>query len=127
MEMFKIGPDVVDETNPAIQAERQRHFAPNIWPENLPALRPVLTEYMHFTREVADRLTGLFGVALGIGKGWFHKHTTHSTDVLNINHFQTSPGNNDSRPDLPGLGAHTDYGECILVIFPCRYLWQFFA
>ena len=67
-EAFNIGPDQVDETDPAIAIERHRLFADNIWPTETPALRPALVAYMAEARRVADTLLDAFAVALGIGR-----------------------------------------------------------
>ena len=55
-EAFNIGPDVVDEDDPAIAVERHRLFAPNIWPTRPATLRPALVAYFDAARGVADRL-----------------------------------------------------------------------
>ena len=59
---------------------------------------------------MADRLTRLFGIALGLGPGWFAPFTDVSTDVLRVNHYQTAPGDAAILPGQLGMGEHTDYG-----------------
>ena len=49
-EAFNIGPDVVDEADPAIAVERHRLFAPNIWPAAPATLRPALVAYFDAVR-----------------------------------------------------------------------------
>jgi isopenicillin N synthase-like dioxygenase len=44
-EAFNIGRDVLDESDPAIAAERHRLHAPNLWPSALPSMRQPLVEY----------------------------------------------------------------------------------
>ena len=109
-EAFNIGPDVVDEHVPAIAVERHRLFAENIWPTDVPALRPALVAYMAAARDVADTLLDAFAVALGMPDGWFRPFTTHSTDTLRVNHYETHPGDPDPAPGQVGMGEHTDYG-----------------
>jgi isopenicillin N synthase-like dioxygenase len=109
-EAFNIGPDVVDETDPAIAVERHRLFAENIWPAETPSLRPALVEYMADARRVADTLLEAFAVALGMPEGFFHPFTTHSTDTIRVNHYRTAPGDPEPAPGQVGMGEHTDYG-----------------
>lgn len=109
-EAFNIGPDHVDVTDPAVAAERDRLFADNIWPEGLPELRRALVAYMTAARSVADTLLDIFAVALDLPDGYFRRYTTHSTDTLRVNHYQTAPGDPDPAPGQVGMGEHTDYG-----------------
>jgi len=109
-EAFNIGPDVVDETDPAIAVERHRLFAENIWPTETPSLRPALVAYMAESRRVADTLLDAFAVALGMPEGFFHPFTTHSTDTIRVNHYRTAPGDPEPAPGQVGMGEHTDYG-----------------
>jgi isopenicillin N synthase-like dioxygenase len=109
-EAFNIGPDVVDEDDPAIAAERHRLFAPNIWPERPAELRPALVAYLDAARRVADRLLDVFALALGLDDGFFRPFVTHSTDTLRTIHYATHPGDPDLLDGQVGMGAHTDYG-----------------
>jgi isopenicillin N synthase-like dioxygenase len=83
-EAFNIGPDAPDLADPAVAAEQHRLFAPNVWPAEVPSLRPALTAYLAAARAVADRLTDLFAVALGLPDGFFAPFFTHSTDTLRL-------------------------------------------
>lgn len=114
-EAFNIGPDAPDLADPAVAAEQHRLFAPNVWPADVPSLRPALTAYMAATRAVADRLTDLFAVALGLPDGFFAPFFTHSTDTLRVNHYETQPGDPDPLEGQIGMGEHTDYGVCTVL------------
>lgn len=109
-EAFNIGPDVVDDNDPAVAIERERLFAPNIWPEETPALRDALVRYMAAARSVADTILETFATALELPDGFFRQFTTHSTDTLRVNHYRTAPGDPDPAPGQLGMGEHTDYG-----------------
>ena len=109
-EAFNIGPDAVDETDPTVAVERDRLFAPNIWPDRPASLRPALVAYLAEVRRVADVLLDVFAVALGLPDGWFRPFTTHSTDTLRTIHYETHPGDADPLDGQLGMGAHTDYG-----------------
>jgi isopenicillin N synthase-like dioxygenase len=109
-EAFNIGPDVVDDTDPAVAVERHRLFAPNIWPAEPASLRPALVAYFDAVRGVADRLLDVFAVALGLPDGWFRTSTTHSTDTVRTIRYETQPGDPDPLDGQVGMGAHSDYG-----------------
>ncbi len=114
-EAFNIGPDQLDETDPAIAVERHRLFAANIWPDSPADLRPALVDYMAAARNVADRLLDLFAPALGLPDGFFAPFVTHSTDTLRVNHYETQPGDPDPLDGQLGMGEHTDYGVCTVL------------
>jgi isopenicillin N synthase-like dioxygenase len=114
-EAFNIGPDVVDPHDPSIAVERHRLFAANIWPDEMPQLRPALVAYMDAARAVADTLMAVYAMALGLPDGYFAAFTTHSTDTLRVNHYQTQPGDPDPDPGQLGMGEHTDYGMCTVL------------
>lgn len=109
-EAFNIGPDDVDISNPAIAVERHRLFAANIWPPEVAALRPALVNHFAAARGVADTLLDIAALALGMPDRWFSAFTTHSTDTLRVNHYETQPGDPDPEPGQVGMGEHTDYG-----------------
>lgn len=114
-EAFNIGPDEVDEDDPAVAVERHRLFAANIWPDEVPALRPALVAHMAAARGVADQLLELFAAALDLQPGFFAPFTTHSTDTLRVVHYRTAPGDPDPFDGQVGMGEHTDYGICTVL------------
>lgn len=109
-EAFNIGPETPDLDDPAVVAERHRLFAANLWPAEVPSLRPALVAYMAAVRCVADRLTDLFAAALGLPDGFFAPYFTHSTDTLRVINYETQPGDPDPLDGQIGMGEHTDYG-----------------
>jgi isopenicillin N synthase-like dioxygenase len=93
--------------DPAVDAE---WFGPNTWPDEAPRLRPLVEAYTARMRELADRLLGLLGVALGAGEDFFTRHTRHPTWGFNVNWY---PGRDRVGPPEPGqfrIGPHTDFG-----------------
>lgn len=115
-EAFNIGPEDVDETDPFIAAERHRLFAPNTWPTEVPALRSALVAYMAAARSVADTLMAVFAAALQLPAGFFDSFTTHSTDTLRVVHYETQLGDPGPEPGQLGMGEHTDYGMCTVLL-----------
>jgi isopenicillin N synthase-like dioxygenase len=114
-EAFNIGPDDPDLANPVVAAERHRHFAANIWPDTPPDFRAALVAWFAAARAVADRIVDLFAPALGLPDGWCAPFTTHSTDTLRVNHYETAPGDAAPLDGQMGMGEHTDYGICAVL------------
>lgn len=109
-EAFNLGPEHPDLDNPAVAVERHRLFAPNIWPDEPASLRPALVAYWDEVRRVADVLTDIFALALGMPPGYFAPFTGHSTDTMRVVNYETAPGDPDPLDGQMGMGAHTDYG-----------------
>lgn len=114
-EAFNIGPDGAERDDPAVGTERDRLFAPNIWPAAAPGLRSALVAYFAEVRRVAHLLTDVFALALGLPEGWFAASTDHSTDTLRVVHYETAPGDPEPAEGQVGMGAHSDYGICTVL------------
>ncbi|MFE9841773.1 isopenicillin N synthase family dioxygenase [Streptomyces goshikiensis] len=85
-------------------------FRPNVWPAEVPALRPLVHEYLSAMRALSDELLELLAAALGLDADHFTRHTGHPTWGFNVNWY---PGTATVGPPLPGqfrIGAHTDFG-----------------
>ncbi|MFB6616024.1 isopenicillin N synthase family dioxygenase [Streptomyces sp. NPDC056367] len=92
---------------PSVDAE---WFRPNTWPAEVPALRPLVEEYLGLMRALSDELLELLATALGLAGDHFTRHTSHPTWGFNLNWY---PGTDTVGPALPGqfrIGAHTDFG-----------------
>lgn len=125
-EAFNVGPDDIPIDDPVYAAQLDGVFAGNIWPDRAEAdgFRRAVTAYFEAVRTQAHELTDIFAAALGLDDQFFQPFTTHSTDVLRLNHYLAAPTNesasdsandsaNDSGSAAPrrlGMGAHTDYG-----------------
>lgn len=109
-EAFNMGEDVVDESEPFYAAERHRLFAPNIWPPEVPELRPALVAYFGAARQVALTLTDVFALALGLPERWFRPYVERSTTTLRTINYERRAGDREPEPGQQRMGAHTDYG-----------------
>lgn len=114
-EAFNVGPDDLDTADPVVAAQLGGVFAPNIWPDDLPALRPAVMAWFAEARRVTHVLTDVFALALGLPDGYFGPYTDHSTDTLRIVHYRTAPGDPEPLAGQVGMGAHTDYGICTVL------------
>ncbi|MDX3071672.1 isopenicillin N synthase family dioxygenase [Streptomyces sp. NPDC088354] len=93
--------------DPAVDAE---WFLPNVWPSQVPGLRPLVTAYTARMRALSDRLLELLAAALGAPPDFFTRHTGHPTWGLNLNWY---PGTEIVGEPAPGqfrIGPHTDFG-----------------
>jgi isopenicillin N synthase-like dioxygenase len=86
------------------------HFRPNVWPAEVPELKPVLTEYLRQMHALSDELLALSAVALGLPAGHFQPYLRHPTYGFNLNWY---PARRLVGPPAPGqfrIGPHTDFG-----------------
>jgi isopenicillin N synthase-like dioxygenase len=111
-EAFAIGRNEPPAGTAAFDAGLERFFAANIWPDHPQTtdLRPALLAYLEHAQTLADRLTHLFALALGLDENFFVDKTDHSIDNLRVNYFERRPGDPDPIEGQQRLGAHTDYG-----------------
>ncbi len=109
-EALNFGPEDPDLTNPAVAAERDRIFAPNIWPAEVPELRTAGVAYFDAAVALAHRITAACAVGLGLPSDFFEAFTGHSTDTMRCNWYSRVAGSPDPLPGQQRMGAHTDYG-----------------
>lgn len=113
-EAFNIGEEHVPD-DPWHAAERHRIFAPNVWPETPATFRPALLAWFDEAKRVAQLLTEVFAVALGLPEGFFRDKTDRSTNTLRVVHYERR---GPAAPVLDGqmrMGAHTDFGICTVL------------
>lgn len=85
-------------------------FAPNVWPGEIPALRPLLEDYLRAMRALSERLLELLAVALQRPEDFFTRHTTHPTWGFNINWYPGTDTVGVAQPGQFRIGPHTDFG-----------------
>ena len=109
-ESFNVARDVVDETDPAVMAERHRFLAPNVWPDDLPSMRPRVMTYYEAAGALARTITRIFAVALDMPEAYFEDRCGHAIEVLRMIRYERQPGSPDPVEGQQRIGAHTDYG-----------------
>lgn len=109
-EAFNVARDDVDESDPAVAAERHRIFAPNVWPERPASFRPAVTAYFDAVADLALRLTRIFCVALGMPEDHIADRCRHPTETLRMIRYRREPEMPDPVEGQLRMGAHTDYG-----------------
>jgi len=113
-EKFDIGPASPPLDDPYYSAERSGpHFAPNLWPVEVPELRaPWELYYAHMSR-VGAELMGLCARALRLDAGFFDDKLDRAISMLRALWYPDQP-----EVPLPGqlrAGVHTDYGSLTLI------------
>jgi isopenicillin N synthase-like dioxygenase len=105
-ETFAIGADE-PTGDPATDAV---WFLPNVWPAQVPALRPALELYRAEMRRVADGLLRVCADALGLPTEFFAPATTHPTWTLNVNWYPSRTRLGEPEEGQYRIGPHTDFG-----------------
>lgn len=85
-------------------------FAPNVWPAEAPALRPLVDEYTAAMRKVSDDLLELFAYALGLPENPWASLAQRPTWTMNINHYPPMSVVGEPEPGQFRIGPHTDFG-----------------
>lgn len=81
---------------------------PNLFPADLPGLRPVVLAYLEAMTGLGHALMRGIALALGLPASWFDDHLTH--DPLVLFRIFRYPPVADTAEALWGVGEHTDYG-----------------
>lgn len=90
-------------------------FAANVWPEEVPGLRPLVTAYTAQMRRVADDLLALFAHALGLSHNPFEWLADRPTWTMNINHYPPVSVVGEPEPGQFRIGPHTDFGTVTIL------------
>lgn len=87
-----------------------RWFRPNVWPAEVPSLRPAVTDYISRMRVLSDELMSLCAVALGLPAGFFAPFLDHPTYGVNLNWYPPADPGQPPEPGQYRIGPHTDFG-----------------
>lgn len=110
-ESFSLGADT-PTGDPAVD---RIWFAPNVWPEEVPGLHPLVTAYTAQMRRVADDLLALFAHALGLSHNPFERLADRPTWTMNINHYPPVSVVGEPEPGQFRIGPHTDFGTVTIL------------
>jgi len=90
-------------------------FAPNVWPDEVPSLQPLVDEYTAAMRRLADDLLALFASALGLLENPFASLASRPTWTMNINHYPPVSVVGEPEPGQFRIGPHTDFGTVTIL------------
>jgi isopenicillin N synthase-like dioxygenase len=112
-EGFAIGPlEVPDRTLDPL--EEAFVYAPNLWPEKPPGLRPAFEAYVREMDALAQRLMRLFALALDLPEGFFSPFINQPISACRANHYPALA--NAPEPGQLRAGAHSDYGSLTILL-----------
>lgn len=84
---------------------------PNQWPEQQPALRAAVQEYVERMEDLSRRLTELIALCLKLPADYFQPYFERPTTFLRLLHYPPTP----IEDGLFGSAPHTDYGFITLL------------
>ena len=105
-ESFAAGPDT-PTGDAAVDAV---WFPPNVWPDEVPELRDVVTRYTAAMRRVSDDLLELCAEALGLPSDTLRAKATNPTWTFNINRYPPLTEVGEPADGQYRIGPHTDFG-----------------
>lgn len=109
-EAFNIGVDTWPAGDPYYEAERDRTFCPNIWPERPAGFRAAYETYFAAIERLAHRISGTMARALDLDPDFFEDKTDRACNVLRSINYERRAGDPDPVEGQMRMGAHTDYG-----------------
>lgn len=90
-------------------------FAPNVWPDEVPDLEPLVTRYNAAMRRLADDLLALMAHALRLPDNPFATLADRPTWTMNINHYPPISVVGQPEPGQFRIGPHTDFGTVTIL------------
>lgn len=105
-ESFSVGPG----TRTGNAAVDKLWFAPNVWPEAVPALESLVTSWSDHAHGIADRLLMLMALSVGGPVDLFTRHTQQPSWSVNLNWYPAFTSSHLSVPGQYRIGPHTDFG-----------------
>ena len=123
-EAFNVGAGV--DAYPEAEGLDPAMYAPNTWPGETSSFeasafqastfQASVENWMAHTTVVAKLMVRIFADALGLPEGYFDRFTSHSLNVLRMNHYALPPGERvELDGELIGMGEHTDFGIVTLL------------
>ncbi len=112
-EKMDMGPFKVPDHEYFTGVEAGPHFAPNVWPDALPEMRPLWELYFTEMSEVSRQVMRIFAVGLGLDIEYFEDKIDKHISMFRVLNYPDQP-----EPPLPGqlrAGEHSDYGSLTLL------------
>ena len=90
-------------------------FPPNVYPDEVPALRATVVDYLARMRALADELLTVCAAALGVEHDFFTRHTGHATHTMNVNWYPPMTVTGKPEENQFRIGPHTDFGTVTIL------------
>jgi isopenicillin N synthase-like dioxygenase len=107
-EVFAIGPDQVPNEPYYTCARAYPDFAPNLWPDGSPGLKPAMLAYYGGMLNLARMLGHAYALALNMPEDFFVERMSGHSCQLRLLHYPAPNG--ELAPDQLRCGVHTDLG-----------------
>ena len=85
-------------------------FAPNVWPEECPALEGLCEQFTTQVRELYYDLLRMSAMALGLARDYFVEHTRRAPHTFNINRYPPLSATGPAKEGQFRVAPHTDWG-----------------
>jgi isopenicillin N synthase-like dioxygenase len=117
-EAFNVGRELTAEqlADPYFATSRDRYFAPNLWPEQLPEMRAVWLAYWDAVEALGLQIMAAAALALGLPEHHFGGSLDRSISVMRANNYQRRAGAAAPGEGQMRMGAHTDYGSITVLL-----------
>jgi len=113
-ESLSIGPTDVDYSDPYYTCrEAGPHFAPNVWPDQVPGLREAWTEWFGVMERLARDLMRMFALALNLPERFFDDKIDRHISMFRVLNYPSQP--HSPLPNQFRSGAHSDYGSLTIL------------
>jgi isopenicillin N synthase-like dioxygenase len=113
-ESLTIGPVNVPEHDEYFHgAAAGPHFAPNLWPERPPALKPTWIAYFKAMENLSAQLMRIFALSLDLPEHFFDDKIDKHISMFRVLNYPDQA--DEPLPDQLRAGAHSDYGSLTIV------------
>jgi isopenicillin N synthase-like dioxygenase len=106
---------IVGAEGPSREGPDAAWFVPNVWPAEVPDLRPLLDAYLDRMRALADTLLELCSVALSEPPDFFARVTTAPSWSFQLNWYPGMAVTGVPQDGQFRIGPHTDFGTLTLL------------
>ena len=113
-ESFIAGPPEIPEPAYAFAPEAGNHFAPNLWPAELPEMEGTYTAYYREVDRLAVELMRIFALALGLDEDYFDPTIDRTISRIRVRNYPAL--DHDPEPGQLRAGAHSDYGTLTILL-----------
>jgi isopenicillin N synthase-like dioxygenase len=107
-EVFAIGPDEIPDEPYYTGELAYPDFAPNLWPDGSPGLKPAMKNYYDGMLRLARLLADVYGVALDMPGNFFVERLSRHSSQLRLLHYPAPEG--ELAAGQLRCGVHTDLG-----------------
>jgi isopenicillin N synthase-like dioxygenase len=113
-ESFIAGPMTIPDPAYAYAPEAGHHFAPNLWPADLPELEAVYRRYYDAVDRLAVDLMRVFALALELDEHYFDGFIDRSISRIRVRNYPAPTV--QPEPGQLRAGAHSDYGTLTILL-----------